>query len=737
MKRLAAEELRELTRLVLSAALTFAVWIALGMRPGLIPFGDDVRELDWPAWVELLRVNGDLSRWSYRASYLGGARILELAGSPPFHSVAATLHLSAAHAIFLGAWMTQTMLGYLGVTAVNALLRSWESRELSWTNTAAVSLALAFMPLAGVRFYGGHLSVVAGYLAFAAPAALLLVLRAGRTPTLVQLTVIALAVQLTLSSGMQQMVLYAVVFGGILLAPLVARTLKSRAIPGLLALLAGVVLALPIFLVMLAASRSDDAARSLTGTTLTWSWTVSTLRDWATLFTAGGDLLRARADAPWEFHETQVPLGLALAGLILVPWARERGLRWSLPIGLILLVAFTMRIEPIASLMLRLVPPLRAFRVPARGIAPFAVLVTMLGAAGFVARSSSESREPHAYTRGLAGRLAAITVLTAMLVLPGPAGELVALVALVGFALAPHLAPQWFGPIALAVGSIAAVSRLLPTPVYERDLVAEVDTIRAEIPRRDHELDRVIVDRPTASSSGGLAAFGISTPFGYWFPTRRRLETHAAVHDIVLVSTQHAFMPNEGPKGASTRAVALLFNVRAWVHYGNDRRPQTLAPLPTIGPAWFPRRWVVVENLGAALRERAEPKFFRDDAVTLDPTVTPIDAGCEHGTATVTRIVDGGQRIELAVSSPARCVVVVAANLTTRHHATFNGAAIPLVPVNGTLLGALVPAGAGALVIDHVVPIPRWGFVGLLILALAFAASLALRAREGAESDAP
>jgi hypothetical protein len=727
VKQLLRDEARDGLRLLTCAAASLLVWILfLGMRPGLIPFGEDARELDWPAWVELLRVNGDLSRWTYRAGYIGGGRFLELAGSPAFSSIATTLHLSAAHALFLAAWLSQTLLAYLGVAAVEGLVVSWGGKELHLRMTVPIAIAVAFMPIIGVRFYAGHASMVTAYLAFAAPAAILLVVRAGRAPSVVSLLVVAAAVRVTLSSGLQQMVLYAALFGGLVLLPILWNVLRRReVVPLLVAVTAGIALALPVFSVMLAAARSDDAARTIGGTTLTWSWGITRWHDWSTLVTAGGDLIRSRTDEPWAFHETQVPLGLAIAGCILVPWKKERGLRVTLPLALLLVVVLAMKVEPLASLLVRLVPPLGSFRVPGRGIAPIAIFATWLAIAGFV----RDSERVRTITR--IHMLAAFTALLAMVVLPGAIGEAAALVIVLGAALVPRFVPRSFGVVAMAVASVVAVARVLPPPVSEQRLIADTEKFRGDLATIGalpaHALDRVIIDLPTASGMNGLAAHGLPSPFGYWFPTRRRIELHEAAHAIDAPSTLHSFMPTEPPFGVSTRTIALLYNVRTWMHYERNGKPIGGVPLPTIGAAWMPRRFIQVPALGPALRTR-EPNALRSDVPTTTPR-KPLDAGCDGGRVQVTATPDGGQRVALAVDSPGSCLVALPINFTTRHRATLNGRSLEVIPIYGALLGVLVPQASGALIVEHVVPTPRWGAIGGVAGWVLLVAAIALRAR--------
>lgn len=707
-------ELRDLGRLVACVLLPLAVWFLLGYRPGVIPFGSDARDLDWPAFTELARVGGDTARWTYRATLIGGGRFYEMIGGLPLSSIGN--HLSAADRILFHALIGQALLAFFGVLAVEALVGTWRADryELPWHTVPWVALALAFMPLAGMRYNAGHVSIAVAFIAFAAPAALLLIARRGETPTLTALAVAAFAVHTCVASGgalgAQQIVLYSALFGGLVLLP----TLRKRSLLPVAAIAAGGVLALPVFAVLLRAARGGDAARAFDGPTLTWSWTISTWRDWTTLITSGTDLIHSRADTPWATHETQVPLGLAIAGIVLVPWRRERGLALSLSAALLLVVLFSMKVEPVARWLLALVPPLRLFRVPARAIAPIGVMLTFLAAAAYV---RVESELPPERGRRAIIVLSAITALVAVLVL----GEVAAMLVSIAYVAArPRWVPQWFGGALLALASVIGVARLLPLPVDEGAMMTELARTRAHVATK-HALDRAFVFRPIPLTSNQYAAAGIPTPWGFWFPTRRSVETFGLIHGLQAAPTQHAFGPTGGPDAPSTRTTALLYNMNAWWQYDERDQPTPALALPTLGAAWFPSRTVNAPVTAIDLRREASA------------TVATAE-GCDKGAAVVTDTPDGGQRIIINVSSPARCLLVIATNYTEGHRATFRGLAVQLVPANGALIGAVIPPGAGPLVIDHVVAAPRWStaakVLGWLMLALTLAAAWRFRATE-------
>jgi hypothetical protein len=256
-------------------------------------------------------------------------------------------------------------------------------------------------------------------------------------------------------------------------------------------------------------------------------------------------------------------------------------------------------------------------------------------------------------------------------------------------------------------------------------------------------LERVFTDERAMAGPNVFPTVGLPSAFGYWFPTRRALELFASIQREPLYTANHVLEPTAGPADAGTRALSMLYDVRAWRHRGPEGG--AIIPLPTLGAAWFPKQWIGVADgpaLGEALRARAAaPRALRDDAIFgpgVDAPPAPIEDGCGDGRALVSRTIDGGQRIELDVASPARCVLVVSTNFTSRLEATFVthqgiAARVPVMPVDGSLLGVSLPKGEGKLVIEPVLHPQRWGAVlrviGWIACVLAALSSVALRVR--------
>jgi hypothetical protein len=442
------------------------------------------------------------------------------------------------------------------------------------------------------------------------------------------------------------------------------------------------------------------------------------------------------------FHETQAPLGLALLALFLVPFRRERGLVASLVVGSALVLAFAMHLEPVASLLVRLVPLLGAFRVPARAFIPLAAFVTLLGLGAVAASSTKAARV------GLVPTLGSVALLLALAVVPGAAGEALGLLVVLGLVMLQRFVqrvplPPWLLPAAIAVASICAFARLMPEPIREAAVVAHATRVRKRVEasafRSDNELERVYVDDDWLGGPNALAAQGVPFSFGYWFPTRRSLELWAAAQGLPPYSAHHAFAPID-VQHPGTRGLAMLYDVRAW--FSPDG---TVVPLPTLGPVWFPRRAtraLSLTHLGQLVRERATSpelmRLMRDDALVLPSDRLPtLEDDCSSATAIVARTSDGGQRIELDVTSPGRCLLVVSTNWTSRHRATLvidsETRSPSLLPVYGSLLGVELPRGSGRLVLEPVLPPMPWAgpvrTLGALVLAVACAASARARSR--------
>ncbi len=771
-RELARDELTDLGRLAMLAVAIVLIWIVfLGLRHGAILFGPDALQLDWPLATEALRAGGHPERLVYRASWVGGARLVEMVGLAADYRLQAALGLSAADALSFHALLTQVELGFFGIVGVQALRRHWhiDGDELRWWLALSIGVGSAFIPYHGVELAAGHLMLVEGVLPFAAPAALWLSACTGRTPTLVSVALTAVVLRTAVGGTQRQTLLDAAVFLAPLFLYLAAAALRTRGQRAARPLavvtatcLGGVGLGLTWFAMTLEAALGPDAARRLGGPVLTWSRGVNTLLDWSTLLTAGADLFVSRPP-PWLL-ETQFPAGLALAGLVLVPWRRARKLGVALLLSLLVLAAFTMQVEPVAAILLRLVPPLGSFRVPMRALSPFLTLMTWMALAAVSPRPAARSSPPtgpiaaseargttdNAFAR-LVRPLAAATLLLGLAVLPGAIGEGLALATFWAWAIVfrvrpawTEYAPSWFAPTAFAVASVAAVARLLPIPCPESALLGAIGEERRAIEqspsRTRNALERIFVDHELPTGPNGFAAAGIAQPYGYWYPTRRQLELYAALQGEEPDPGRHVLRPATLPPSAETRALAMLYDVREWRHH--DDNGWVVVPQPTLGPAWFPARWDSVgdmKGVARALLERAEhPDAVRAHALIDRAPPGIIDPACGTATAPTVQTRDGGQRVEIEGTSPGDCALVLSMNWTARHVAYVQKRGAQAAeraetwPVYGALLGVQVPAGDWSLTIEPRLPWPQWGregsVLGGLLVLLAALGSLRLRA---------
>lgn len=735
---------RELVGLAVGALTTLVAWVVfLGLRVRSIPFGSDARQLDWPAIVEIQRSGGDASRVLYRASWFGGARFFEVVGANTPLRLFSALGLPPAAAMAASTLVAQAFLAHLAVVAIDALRERWglRARAMGLPERVGVSLAVSFMPWIGIRLYAGHLSLVESLLAFAVPSTLLLLAREGRSPSWVTWGVAVAAIAAVVEGANPQLNLYSAFFGGLLLVPVLWEAARR---PAALAVAVAIVvgaaaLAAPSLAVLLRNGSGADSARQAGGEVVTW-WHVMRSREWATVFTAGDALFRGNP-SPGRFHEAQIPLGLGLLGLLAVPLRRERWLLASLFGVAALIVLFSMRVEPVSSALLALVPPFRLMRVPARAAGILAVMTTVLALAALGDRASPPPPRPRDGRRTIFA-LGGATWLLGLAVAPAWASELLSLLTVLGLAIARRVRgdalralPPHFAIFVVGVASLASTAHLLPEPITEAQLRAPVVESAAELRRLGllprHALDRVFDDDPGPAGPNVYAASELPTAFAYGFPSRRQTEAFAAIQAQPLYSATHVLTPVAGPDDAGTRALLMLYNVRAWIHADLDRR--TAYPMPTPGPVWFPAgfaRTERLEQLGEALRANASsPARFASVAV-LDPGAAPpfpLDAACARSTGVVAETPEGGQRIEIDVASTGDCLMVVSTNWTSRHHASFRGEggerALEVAPIDRTLVGVRVPKGVGRVSIGVAVEAPRWARglpwvgAGLLLLA--------------------
>ncbi len=704
-----------------------------------------------PATQSALRAGVDWTRHLYRFGVVGGSEMHGAGGNSPVVELCAALGLSTTTTVNIVTIFLQLGFAFFGVKAVEALVGRARGGafRLSVAQRIAAIWLCGFAPVLGWRLAYGHENLLLGLLPSYTAVALLWAARAG-TLSATALGFAAFAVFTGLSSYGAQTIVYGAVFGApvALVAALDAPRGQRWGRPQWIAtaaLAAGVLIALPRLAGMIHHAVSDDAPRGL-GDQVTYSFGTSSAADWLTSIPWTSRF--AVADAA-TMHEHNFPLG-PIVLFVALAWPRglSRRTLWALAAGAALAIALADDLAPVSTALLRMIPPLQAFRIPARAILPVEVFVPCLALVACFARGAAPRRELH----GIAILAGALVILGAR-VAPAVAREAVAWLGCAALAGLARFRPAVFErrhlaaalPVIAALGVAAFDERFpreLPFDPVEQGPRLLHDAVIAQAPELATPLDRVeVLDPPQPYKMSTAWAAGLSSLDGVWFPPRRFLALLGAVTGTSVNPTTCVF---QFGRGRAFKVFQQLYNVRYEVSVAR----RSIAPLPpTPGAAWFPARVAAIDHpdemvaalRGADLRAAltATAWMMRSDAGRAS---TP-DPPC---TATVTGVATDelGQAAAIGVTAPRACSLVVATSYVSTFRATaLVGGALrdaAVFPIDVALTGIAVPAGASLVTLAPAAYIPAWSrAASLLGIALLAGAILWVRRRADGQSSPP
>lgn len=727
----------DVVSLVACAGLVGGLCLLLGWRGERLLSGYDAVNALLPMVQALVAAGGDPSALAYRPELLGGAALRDTLGPQPLLVLPAALGLSATQVLNLAILAVQALFSFFGqrlLSDLAALLGrpAWPAPVRVVLGTAL----LGFAPFVGWRVGYGHLTLLVGLLPFLA-ALVLLCASTARSSSLALVVIAVLAVTLGLPFVGQQLVLCGAVFG----LPILAGAWwgggheRRRLLVPALAVLAGLLLAAPGFLPMLAHALGGDALRDLGGPTMTYSYLTAAPMDW--LLSLPWRVPPWAGRPPIRLHESNLPLG-PLALLLVLQTRRARPLLLGLLTSAVLAVAFASDLRPLSDLLLAGIPPLRSFRVPTRALLPALAVMPLLA----VAPLASGGWHTRPWRLALGGVLGAAVLFSSPPLWREILGWGLCL-ALVFFARQERPAGQALAlPVVLALsgGSLGAFQeRLLPYPDAEALLASarlEGEAARRAEPALARPLVRVALetDRHPLGANRAFAA-GLAGLDGYAFPQRRFVALVRALRgepyspNALLLRFHEAYLPS--------RVLFQLYDVAFALE---DDAPRASSRVkrrgPTAGTAWFPSELVEdprVEDLAAALLEWGDDTHAQARRtlriVAADPAwrgrALAVPAECASARAGAVEAMGTALRVD--VETPSGCPLVLATNyaegLEARGLADGVESRLSTFPAYGALLGVEVKAGATRVEVRPRRWPPGWTLpmagVGLMLAALA------------------
>lgn len=722
---------------VLGEGLLFIVlvWLLLGWWFDEPLLRDDGPRLFAPYLRSALEAGPDWTNNLYRFGVFGGSAMHPAFGTSPLVLACSALGISPTMASNLGVLFEQTCLGFFSIVIIEALIAGWsgDCRQLSRFERSVTMACCAFAPVVGWRIAAGHENLIQGLLPFVAALSLWWSARA-RTLSLTSLLVGWLAVCHGLPSLGQQSMVYSIVFG----APVVAvtlfgedkRRLRAREhMCAAIALVGAALFVLPLVWVMLRYQLGDDASRGVSRS-MFHSYGQPYVRDWLASLP-----WTTAASAHWPgkipAHETNYPLGpLVLFALMLWPRGTRRELGLALLASLVLAVAFSLDLDPVAPL-LRRIPLVDAFRVPARAVLPVIVMIPIVALAVLWSRW----RDPFIGRRGWGLAVGGAVAILVAPSLPSIAREIAAWLACASLcvALRNEVSPlhsAWLASAIAVVGALGISSfaeRYSTVPPAKR-IEDEPSMLREKVLRAAPELamplTRVQVpDRDPPFGKSTAFAAGLPTLDGVGFPPRRFLRLLSALWNEPVSAAESDFELTHRDR---FDILAQLYNVQYLVESGQ------VTKLPaTNGAAWFTRDLFVIDDPRAMIR------VLRTRGVDVRETLARVawvlrdeqlgmvrgDPDCSSARVKSVNTDRLGQTAYIDVDVNRTCVLVIATNYSSLLRSTDGVRPLVTFPVDIALTGVVVPAGTTRVEVRPQIHHEWWwavlgGFLLLLALVM-------------------
>jgi hypothetical protein len=705
-----------------------------------------------PRIFEALQIRS-WSGLTYRADTLGGVAFADIYGKPALYILLSWFKVSVETAMNCAVILTQVSYGFLGAKAAISLQRRWSGSTPTRVPTPAkIGLALltAFVPIVGARVQYGHLESLWGLELFLILLSIGLSLQANDF-TRTQLTVIFLTFLHAIPALGQQTKTYSVVFGGIILLPLFwtgphrqfkawAKARQKQIVHLSLAALGATLAVVPAYYGMLRFALSSDPARGFGRESIVYSYPGTEFVNWVASLSWNYKLFQTTQN-PILITEFFFPFGPLLLFLFCL-WKKSRAAVIGALISLTLGILFSLKVEPVATLLQTLIPVLKMFRIPERSVMPFCLVLPIFASALLLGESPQKTSTTAAWV-GVGGLI--------LLALLPPMGREILLwsVAIALLVLIHKKSSHVWWSVSTAllffgVGSVISFSAWLqqaPAPSASMAHLRELgDTLKERKPELSSHLNRVHFNfmHPEHNVMTPVAS-RLSSVAGYWHPLQRFSEMYAALNNTKYESTAVYF--NITPKDPAWPTLIQLYNVCCEVSLDAEKKVRLNPMMETAGPAWFSSKVAMttsITEVAALLKSRihlpplefvevlpivtSDGKVPAQDLQSKDISVckaarikTPVDMGSDR------------QSFSVTVESPNTCPLTFAMNysemLRARAQSDSGAQDLQVFPGFGSLATAMIPQGTYAVEIwaepyDHVAL--RWlGWIGFLIFGLA------------------
>ena len=695
----------------------------------------------------------------YRSRILGGVPLFSSYGSLPLIRLLTRLPLAEGSIINLHYLLLQSLFGFWTMRSCIDIKQlsiahtppTGDKRYPFYPCVLFFGIIGAFAPVVWWRVVYGHSSILAALLVIPATLGIGLGTLRGRLSLVSMLIGVFCSSQASQGHG-YQILLYSAIFGGpLILVALWSLTprgserfilMQKTAVVLTVVIGSGLLLSSPMIYVMLQSAMEGDTVRGPhSDLPIIYSYIVSTVGDWLSSLTWSHlSFLSEREDFYW--HETNYPIGPLI--VFFLPWLRSKIFFAVNSVVILLLLVFSCKIEPFASIMLQVVPPLTWFRVPARAALPIVIFIGMMACGRLF---SMVDQSPH---RDVSPRYVPWVILIALCLVLWTTEPLTREMILWGAALGVSIIrpPQrWtIAAAALLAFGCLMVNKERVLPYWSANQLISLNhklgkEIIAKAPELSSPLHRAMISSDDLIIGGphGPYLAGISTLDGYMVPTSRFGQLLEALNGRPIPSGIEIF--HVASRSPEVEILMRLYNVCTNVSLKNNEL-QIQKEHFCAGPAWLSQRLELMPNMAAIgshlMAGGAEQERLRSLAVALseDEQVTealfasPAQA-CHGGTLGFMQSDSQKHVISLWEPTKGTCYFTLAVNFSDiLKGRVMNTAGVwakaETFPIYGSLLGLELPPDTAMIIIEAKadstpwLPVFPWIGIFCLLVILSF-----------------
>lgn len=676
----------------------------------------------------LKNVNFNFKDYLYRYEILGGTQIYDIYGVPSFLHIYKFLRLLDLHPVtmFNGyIFYYQLLLGYFGMKSVE-LTREYfyRTERKEKVLSVLVGLIFSFLPLLGLRITHGHVNPEL----ITIPMFFVIVLGFQFDRFSLLDLLLVNFVLYTVSPPNGQLAVYTAFFPVFVYLGLSIEIFrngdKRKLFQALSFLIISTISAFLIFLPeltdRLAYLKSSDTLRNLTATRdLVYSYTTHTWEDFVSSLSFMLEPFPTRPDA-FLLHETNYPMGFLPLLIFFLPLRKHRTLFFSLLITVIIIFGLSMDISPIQELVLKLNPVLLGFRVPARSISIFIILVFILSLSLLLNQVSDESiLERFRKEKHVVQFLSALVLMTLLLTSP-VIREILFLTILCAFIYSQVASQERIRslnylmlPVVMCTFLSAFRERYQPSSVNIKTYSSLQDLgegLKSTYPELKTPLTRI-------SAVGDFGVFGNNLPLlmgissieGYRLMHKRFIHVLNSMRGRPTLATE--LWMEYRPAEPNFDLVSRMYNIKG-VLIGNlaENKLQLQMLERESKPVWFVQEIRETENFSDLIENKDR---FYDLGYVIEP-VTPSIAGnydrCRDSKVELVESKFNSQKLRLKINSSEDCPLIVSTNFTEKIQAfdSLTGEKLLKFPAWGSLLGVLVKKGSKEIEINALPTYPRW-----------------------------